>query len=90
MKYYEKNAFRRTVRWKQFSERFLTSKHRVCEICGCRTAKMYNCHHKYKDDYTNLAPNRFMCLCHECHMYCHRRQAYLKNIARNIHKFKWD
>lgn len=90
MRYVEKNAFRKSLRWQRFSERFLERKGHKCEICGITTAKMYNTHHKYKDDYTNLNPTRFMCLCRECHSYCHRRQTRLDIIARNIKKFKWE
>ena len=90
MNYKEKNEFRKTQRWIRFSERFLASKGHKCEICGIIGAKQYNTHHKFKDDYQNLASHRFMCLCRECHAYCHKRQNRLDIIARNIKKFKWE
>lgn len=90
MRYIEKNAFRKTKRWINFSASFIRSKGRKCEICGTTKAKFYNTHHKFKDDYTNLSKNRFMCLCSECHRYCHKRQKEIPTIARNIKKFKWE
>jgi len=90
MRFHEKNDFRKSIRWRRFSEQFIRSKQRTCEICGMQNAKMYNVHHKYKDDYENLSPHRFMCLCRECHLYCHRKQARLKDVARNIKKFTWE
>lgn len=89
-RYVEKNDFRKSPRWVRFSASFIRRKGRKCEICGTTVAAVYNVHHKHKDDYENLTPNRFMCLCRECHLYCHRRQKQLGTIAKNLKKFKWE
>lgn len=89
-RFIEKNEFRLSDRWKQFSARFIRKKGRKCEICGSTTSAVYNVHHKYKDDYENLSTNRFMCLCRECHRFCHQKQKYLPTIAKNLKKFKWE
>lgn len=90
MAYTEKNKFRRSPRWVNFSRSFIARKGRKCEICGITTARLYNTHHQHKDDYENLDPHRFLCVCRECHSFCHRRLKYLDNIAKNIKKFKWE
>lgn len=89
MGFKEHNDFRKSSRWVNFSSAFIRSKGRKCEICGIMTAKFYNTHHKFKDDYENLAKNRFMCICRECHSYLHRRQKQIPTIAKNIKKFTW-
>lgn len=90
MGYHEKNKFRRSPRWINFSKSLIIQRGRKCEICGITTARLYNTHHQFKDDYENLSPGRFLCVCRECHSYCHRRLKYLNNIAKNIKKFKWE
>ena len=75
----ERNAFRKTVAWKDHRLSILKERNYQCEICQAvhkgMMSRRLDVHHKDPDNYTNLDKDKFLLLCHQCHDYFH-------NIAR--------
>ena len=67
--------FRATPQWAIFRKYMLASHNCTCDFCG----KKYNrvqyldVHHKFRTDYKNLDPSRFMLLCKICHVFLHKK-----------------
>lgn len=61
----EKETFRRTVEWKNFSKK-LREERPYCECCGTKS-KCLQVHHAVPDEYNNLIPENFFVLCSQCH-----------------------
>jgi 5-methylcytosine-specific restriction endonuclease McrA len=79
-----KSKFRRSKIWKEFRKLMLL-KQPTCEICG---QKGIIIHHKFKDDYTLLKPERCLVLCRNCHTFFHRKINRIENIISNIFKIR--
>ena len=77
-----KESFRSTKEWKQFSKQ-LREARPYCELCGCKS-KTLQVHHMDESNYTDLNPSKFMVLCHACHQYISR---YERIKPENRHKY---
>lgn len=62
----EKNAFRRTKEWKDFSKRLRDESGGICECCGTKS-KTLQVHHAVPEDYRNLDESNFYVVCSGCH-----------------------
>lgn len=62
----DKNAFRRSVAWKNFRKRLIEERGTYCACCGKKT-KLLDCHHADEEHYTDLNPDKFFLLCKMCH-----------------------
>lgn len=67
--------FRRTPQWQVFRKYVLASRNQTCEFCGKHYSRVHNLdvHHKFRTNYTNLEPARFMLLCKTCHQFLHKK-----------------
>lgn len=81
----DKNAFRRSKEWKNFSKK-LRAERPCCELCGTKS-KTLQVHHMDTDieHYTDISdPSRFMVLCRACHSYIER---LAKILPQNRYKY---
>ena len=81
----EKEAFRRTKEWKDFSKN-LREQIGVCECCGTKS-KTLQVHHAFPEDYKNLDPKNFWVLCRQCHSQVSRLE---KIKPENRYKYNLD
>lgn len=62
----EKNAFRRTKRWRDFRKQLIEERGQICQCCGKKT-KLLDCHHADEEHYDDLNPDKFFLVCKMCH-----------------------
>ena len=62
----EKESFRRTKRWIEFSKRLRDESGGICECCGTKSRTL-QVHHMKPDEYDNLNPDLFVVVCRACH-----------------------
>lgn len=62
----EKNAFRRTKRWRDFRKQLIEERGQICQCCGKKT-KILDCHHADEEHYDDLNPDKFFLVCKMCH-----------------------
>ena len=60
----EKETFRKTKEWKDFSKKIRSIG--ICACCGTHTKRLA-CHHMDESDYKNLDESKFVPLCSMCH-----------------------
>lgn len=64
----DKEAFRRTTRWRNFRKQLIEERGQICQCCGKKT-KLLQLHHADNsvENYQNLEPTKFYLLCALCH-----------------------
>lgn len=62
----DKEAFRSTKTWKEFSKRLRDESGGICGCCGTKSRTL-QVHHMKPDEYDNLDPDLFVVLCRSCH-----------------------
>jgi len=70
----DKAKYRATAEWKKFREQ-MKQNQKICQLCHAPLKGRWNLHHvhhcKTIEEYESKNPNDFLCMCNECHKYCH-------------------
>src|SRR5574344_2108653 len=84
----EKQHYRASKEWKEFREQ-MKQRQKVCQLCGAPLHGRWNLHHcidcKTIEEYKSKTTSEFLCLCSECHKYCHwiaRKKSTSKYIIK--------
>lgn len=66
--------YRATKEWKDFRAE-MRQKQKLCALCHAPLKGRWNLHHVHNcktiEEYESHNPNDFLCMCSECHKYCH-------------------